>query len=1085
MFACLVSSKGTNPLVVARLCRFITECGLVHFAYRSDREPAIVALIQEACALAGRNGVKVQAVEDESPEPDGQRAQVAVPEHSHPGESQSNGLAESAAKELVDQVRTLKMSLELKVKGRLPNDHPVMAWMVEHAAYLLNRCKLGTDGRTAYGRLHGKESTARLCEFGERILWFVPKKHRAKLDARWRYGVFLGRAANCDQNCVGLVDGSIVTARAIVRLVPSLRWNLEKLGQVTGVPMDYKTKDYDAIEEDAAPHQHPEDLDGEIIREARRLQISYQHLRQHGFTNGCRRCEMHKQGMHARAKHLRRNELCRSRIYRAIRDAKGQSGEEEDKRLEIKHKPLKNHEPNTDPAPATPADLPMDPSALEDPEVPMEAADIGNNVDVDIEDTTEFYKEIDDTMGDDNNVNDFEPEENEMIALMDILQTLGVDAEEANRFSAKVMRISSQPLNPTLVEMYGCGNIVHAANHVLRSLNVEGLSAFDLRTAKPTGEPWDFSRRSDRKQALQYVQDKRPTWIVGSPPCTAFSRLQGLNFPMMDPARVARIIKEAKRHLHFVISLYHLQVAGNRHVLHEHPVGASSWEDDWMKKLLALPKVGITVADQCMYDLTTTDREGNIMPAKKPTKWASSSPQMLARLSQICDGTHEHQHLIGGRAAAAAYYPPKLISQILRGMRDTADAEHKEPEWTPEMGMLMAGIAMCHDMPSTSLLAAYKESDLAHSNAHREVCFKYFDGREVSLALDDNFKPQYKYEYTSEILPYESAKDAMLDELQYFCSIVFRGVTMDEAMNDPSGKIVGCRWVNCNKGDASEPDVRCRLVAQEVNHGDGPTEAFYAATPPLEAKRMLFSQWASERTRKGKPLKLSFVDIRKAYFNGKPKRSLYVRLPPELGLPRNIVGKLERCMYGTRDAGAIWETCYVDCLVGMGFIQGVASPCCFEHPKWQISVVVHGDDFSALGTDEALDRYEAGLQKSFDCKLRGRLGEEPGDLKEIRMLNRIIRITPAGLLYEADPRHAELLAKSMNLDNCKQVATPGVKKSFTDDIMDVPIADDFEGINNIDVCMTQVKFDVDNVEFHEVKPYSEVYGRHPSKFIFL
>ena len=126
-----------------------------------------------------------------------------------------------------------------------------------------------------------------------------------------------------------------------------------------------------------------------------------------------------------------------------------------------------------------------------------------------------------------------------------------------------------------------------------------------------------------------------------------------------------------------------------------------------------------------------------------------------------------------------------------------------------------------------------------------------------------------------------------------------------------------------------DPDVRCRLVAQEVNHGDGPTDAFHAATPPLESKRLLFSQWATERKRHGQHLKISCVDIRKAYFNGKPNRSLYVRLPPELGLPRNVLGKLVRCMYETRDAGAIWEPCYVDCLVGMGFEQGLGSPCCF------------------------------------------------------------------------------------------------------------------------------------------------------------
>ena len=68
LFACVVPSKGSDLLVVARLCRFIQECGLLHFAYRSDREPSIVSLIQDACAMAGRNGVKMHAIEDEAAE---------------------------------------------------------------------------------------------------------------------------------------------------------------------------------------------------------------------------------------------------------------------------------------------------------------------------------------------------------------------------------------------------------------------------------------------------------------------------------------------------------------------------------------------------------------------------------------------------------------------------------------------------------------------------------------------------------------------------------------------------------------------------------------------------------------------------------------------------------------------------------------------------------------------------------------------------------------------------------------------------------------------------------------------------------
>ena len=113
-------------------------------------------------------------------------------------------------------------------------------------------------------------------------------------------------------------------------------------------------------------------------------------------------------------------------------------------------------------------------------------------------------------------------------------------------------------------------------------------------------------------------------------------------------------------------------------------------------------------------------------------------------------------------------------------------------------------------------------------------------------------------------------------------------------------------------------------------------------------------------------------------------------------MPKNMVGTLVRCMYGTRDASAIWQTCYTDCLVGMGFVQGVASPCCFEHKAWKVSVVVHGDDFTALGNADGLSKYEEGMTKTFECKMKGRLGRGKDDLKEMRVLNRIVRFTDDG-----------------------------------------------------------------------------------------
>ena len=230
-------------------------------------------------------------------------------------------------------------------------------------------------------------------------------------------------------------------------------------------------------------------------------------------------------------------------------------------------------------------------------------------------------------------------------------------------------------------------------------------------------------------------------------------------------------------------------------------------------------------------------------------------------------------------------------------------------------------------------------------------------------------------------------------------------------LGDSDSKVIRTRWVIHNKGDAGKPDIRARLVACEVNTFK--SDDFFASTPPLEAKRLLLSQIASERrTPQGKPLEVSFVDVKKAYFNAIPKRKLHVFLPKELGQGPKACARLKRCVYGTRDAGMLWEECYSTALLAMGFRRGIASPCCFHHSERNIRVVIHGDDFTALADREQLLWYEAGLAKVFEIVVKGRLGGVPDCDKEVRVLNRVVRLDERGVRYEADPRHAEMRIKA-------------------------------------------------------------------------
>ena len=47
--------------------------------------------------------------------------------------------------------------------------------------------------------------------------------------------------------------------------------------------------------------------------------------------------------------------------------------------------------------------------------------------------------------------------------------------------------------------------------------------------------------------------------------------------------------------------------------------------------------------------------------------------------------------------------------------------------------------------------------------------------------------------------------------------------------------------------------------------------------------------------------KLDFVDVRRAYFHAKARRDVYIQLLEE-DYEEGMCGKLEKSMYGTRDA---------------------------------------------------------------------------------------------------------------------------------------------------------------------------------------
>ena len=216
-------------------------------------------------------------------------------------------------------------------------------------------------------------------------------------------------------------------------------------------------------------------------------------------------------------------------------------------------------------------------------------------------------------------------------------------------------------------------------------------------------------------------------------------------------------------------------------------------------------------------------------------------------------------------------------------------------------------------------------------------------------------------------------------------------------------------------------------MARELGEQAATAEGIFAATPPLDAIKMLISMAASSPGRGTRnDMKVGFYDAKRAYFNAHCPEPTYVEHPHEQWRPGHC-GRLRQCMYGTRAAAREWERFYGKVLVEAGFRQGRSSPRASFHEGRRLRVVVHGDDFTALGTDSGLDWFQKVLSDAFEVEARGRLGTSPQDQQEVRILNRLTRVTPRGYEWEPDPRHAELIIQHMGLSGATSTTTPGDK----------------------------------------------------------
>ena len=170
-------------------------------------------------------------------------------------------------------------------------------------------------------------------------------------------------------------------------------------------------------------------------------------------------------------------------------------------------------------------------------------------------------------------------------------------------------------------------------------------------------------------------------------------------------------------------------------------------------------------------------------------------------------------------------------------------------------------------------------------------------------------------------------------------------------------------------------------------------------------------------------------DVSRAFFEAPARRKVAVILPREAlegeETKENTVGILNQPLYDTRDAAVNFQNEVKRLMVRNGYIQAKYNTSLYYNPAIDVRVMIHGDDFIAVGERAEIAAFRKLVANRFTVKdkvigLRSDLGET----QETRILNRIIRVTTEGWEYEADQRHADLIVSELGLTTAKATQTP-------------------------------------------------------------
>ncbi len=427
------------------------------------------------------------------------------------------------------------------------------------------------------------------------------------------------------------------------------------------------------------------------------------------------------------------------------------------------------------------------------------------------------------------------------------------------KFKMDVPKRKRLPMEPhgnmDVAEIYSPPRITEVA----AEMGLEAGWALDLTTVdEHDGKPWDFTFEEKRIRCKKRIDEDKPFMVIASPMCGPFSSLQNWNYAKMDKKEVKDRIEKGLEHIKFCLDICLKQHLAGRLFLFEHPAGASSWWSQMIEQIATLEGIYKTTFDFCTLGMETAKKPGDkTAPAKKRTRVLTNSHAIHTLLREAqCRGDHWHMVLLDGRAGPCQEYPKKFSRLICEGIKRELDTV----KWKKELHEIFD-----ISQPFGKLMQLQAKMDELPVPPEEDPFDKLYN--------DCDFYDDISGAY----LDKELAVKARKLEMEFFKKMgVYTKVKREAWM-----KVITTKWLDVNKGDGENPNVRARLVGRELKMDK--RDDLFAATPPLESLKAILAICASKQFRieRSERFVVMSTDVKRAYFHAPATRPIFIEIPTE------------------------------------------------------------------------------------------------------------------------------------------------------------------------------------------------------------